>query len=263
MRRRSWLDLVGKGLALGGVGAAVDALTRGRLARAFGDDGAFEPKVLLAGGVTGAAHASAPGRWSVELEKRTSAPSRRFPRALKATDPLLLDGPFAYWSGTGGLSPLDKAEIAAMRQFLALGGLLVVDDADPDAGNFGKDARREVARILPDAAPVVVPAEHVLYRTFYLLKPARPWGRANGPATADAIIRAGQVRVLFLSHDLGGALAKNTLGTWEATVEPGGEKQRELAIRFAVNVAMYALTTNYKDDAVHAPYLLKRKTVAP
>lgn len=263
MNRRAWLDRVARG-TLAGVGAgAFGAALEGRRAHAFGDDGAFEAKVLLAGGTTGAARATAPGRWSVELEKRTSAPARRFPRAIKATDPLLLDGPFAYWSGTGGLSPLDKAEIAGLRQFLALGGLLVIDDADPEAGNFGKDARREIARVLPDAAPVVVPTEHVLYRTFYLLKPARPWGRANGPATADAIIRAGQVRVLFLAHDLGGALAKNSLGTWEATVEPGGEKQRELALRFAVNVAMYALTTNYKDDAVHAPYLLKRKTVAP
>lgn len=261
MNRRAWLGQVAGGVGAGVGLAAVEGLLR--QARAFGDEGAFEAKILLAGGTTNAAHPTAPGRWSVELEKRTSAPARRLPRTVKATDPLLLDGPFAYWSGTGGLSPLDKAEIAGLRQFLALGGLLVVDDADPEAGNFGKDARREIARVLPDAAPVVVPTDHVLYRTFYLLKPARPWGRANGPATADAIIRAGQVRVLFLAHDLGGALAKNSLGTWEATVEPGGEKQRELALRFAVNVAMYALTTNYKDDAVHAPYLLKRKTVAP
>ncbi len=253
MKRREWLGLT----------AGLSALAAARRARAFGDEGAFEAKVLLAGGVAGAARASAPGRWSVELEKRTSAPARRFPRAVKATDPLLLDGPFAYWSGTAGLSALDKAEIAGLRQFLSLGGLLVVDDADPDAGAFGKDARREIARVLPDSAPIVVPSEHVLYRTFYLLKPPRPWGRAGTSATADAIVRGGQIRVLFLAHDLGGALAKNNLGTWEATVEPGGEKQRESAILFAVNIAMYALTTNYKDDAVHAPFLLKRKTPSP
>jgi hypothetical protein len=235
-----------------------------RRARAFGEEGAFEPKVLLAGGVTGPARASAPARWAVEVEKRTSSPARQKPRQVKATDPALLDGPFAWWSGTGGLSALTSAEVAGLRQFLSLGGLLVVDDADPASGTFGRDARRELARVLPDAAPVAIPQEHVVYRTFYLLKPARPWGRVGADvAKADAIVRAGQLRVIFLQHDLGGALARNALGTWEMSVEPDGDTQRERAIRWAVNLALYALTTNYKDDAVHAPFLLKRKSSAP
>ncbi|MBI2392370.1 MAG: DUF4159 domain-containing protein [Deltaproteobacteria bacterium] len=248
---------------LASAGGIAAAALLARRARAFGEDGAFEPKVLLAGGVSGPARASAPARWSAEVEKRTSSPARRQPRALKATDPALLDGPFAYWSGTGGLTALSAAEIAGLRQFVSLGGLLVVDDADPDSGQFGRDARRELARVLPDAAPVPIPQEHVVYRTFYLLKPARPWGRRLGKPTADAIIRAGQLRVIFLEHDLGGALARNALGTWEMSVEPDGDVQRERAIRWAVNLALYALTTNYKDDAVHAPFLLKRRATAP
>ncbi|MGZ3475622.1 MAG: DUF4159 domain-containing protein [Polyangiales bacterium] len=244
-------------------GAGLATVTMGGSSRAFGDDGAFEPKVLLAGGVTGAARASAPARWSVELEKRTSAPARRQPRSVKATEPALLDGPFAYWSGTTGLTSLSSQEITGLRTFLSLGGLLVVDDADPDTGAFGRDARRELARVLPDAAPVKVPEDHVVFRTFYLLKPARPYGRRAGTAGCDAIMRAGQLRVIFLAHDLGGALARNSLGTWEMTVEPDGDLQRERAIRWAVNLAMYALTTNYKDDAVHAPFLLRRKSSSP
>ncbi len=246
-----------------GASTALAGSLLGLRARAFGDEGAFEPKILLAGGVTGAARASAPARWSAEVERRTSAAARRTPRAVKATDSTLLDGPFAYWSGTGSLSALSAAELAGLRQFLALGGLLVIDDADPASGAFGRDARRELARVLPDAAPVSIPDDHVLYRTFYLLKPARPWGRVQVTKTADAILRAGQIRVIFLAHDLGGALARNQLGTWEMTVEPGGDVQREQAIRFAVNIALYALTTNYKDDAVHAPFLLKRKATQP
>ena len=39
---------------------------------------------------------------------------------------------------------------------------------------------------------------------------------------------------------------------------PGGERQRELAFRFGVNLVMYALTGNYKADQVHAPALLER-----
>jgi hypothetical protein len=39
---------------------------------------------------------------------------------------------------------------------------------------------------------------------------------------------------------------------------PGGEMQREMALRFGVNLVMYALTGNYKTDQVHAPALLER-----
>jgi hypothetical protein len=238
------------------------SLVAGR-ARAFGEDGAFEPKILLAGGVTGPARASAPSRWAVEVEKRTSAPARRQPRTVKATDAALLETPSLYWSGTGGISPLSNPEIAGLRQFFALRGFLVIDDAEPESGAFGKDARREIARVLPDAAPVPVPAEHVIYRTFYLLKPARPWGRKLGTPVADAIMKAGDIRVIFLAHDLGGALARNALGTWEMSVEPDGDVQRERAIRWAVNLAMYGLTTNYKDDSVHTPFILKRRATTP
>ena len=41
-------------------------------------------------------------------------------------------------------------------------------------------------------------------------------------------------------------------------VMPGGERQREMANRFGVNLVMYALTGNYKTDQVHIPALLER-----
>ena len=38
----------------------------------------------------------------------------------------------------------------------------------------------------------------------------------------------------------------------------GGERQRELAFRFGVNLVMHVLTGNYKSDQVHVPALLDR-----
>jgi len=38
----------------------------------------------------------------------------------------------------------------------------------------------------------------------------------------------------------------------------GGAQQREMARRFGVNLVMYVLTGNYKDDQVHIPALLER-----
>ena len=53
----------------------------------------------------------------------------------------------------------------------------------------------------------------------------------------------------------------DTVGyTWEYPCTPGGEAQRETAIRIGVNVAMYALCTDYKDDAVHLPFILRRRS---
>ena len=42
------------------------------------------------------------------------------------------------------------------------------------------------------------------------------------------------------------------------SVEPGGERQREIAYRFGINLVMYTLTGNYKADQVHAPALIER-----
>ena len=49
---------------------------------------------------------------------------------------------------------------------------------------------------------------------------------------------------------------------WERSVVPGGDLQRERAIRLAVNIAMYVLCSNYKDDQVHAPFLMRRRTLS-
>ena len=43
-----------------------------------------------------------------------------------------------------------------------------------------------------------------------------------------------------------------------AACVPGGERQRELAMRFGVNLVMYVLTGNYKSDQVHVPAILER-----
>ena len=37
-----------------------------------------------------------------------------------------------------------------------------------------------------------------------------------------------------------------------------GERQRELAVRFGINLIMYVMTGNYKSDQVHVPALLDR-----
>src|SRR5438552_2436086 len=116
-----------------------------RPARAFGDAGAFDPRILLTGSQTGAARPSAPGRWSWELVQRTSAPARMKASTVRADDSAITDAPFLYWSGEGAVLPLTSPEIAGLRRFFALGGVMLVDDAgvggDGAPSEFGKGAR--------------------------------------------------------------------------------------------------------------------------
>ena len=43
----------------------------------------------------------------------------------------------------------------------------------------------------------------------------------------------------------------------------GGAQQSEAAIRLGVNLVMYALCLDYKDDQVHAPFILRRRAGRP
>jgi hypothetical protein len=230
-------------------------------ARAFGEQGGVDIRPLLTGESKGATYPNAPSRWAYELVRRTSAPAKMKPTPVRADDSALLESPIVYWSGKSALSPLTTPEVNGLRKFFALGGTLIVDDSAPgqdgEPSSFAKTAQEELKRVLPESTPIELAPEHVIYRSFYLL--TRPEGRVLGKKTLSAIVRGGQAQVIFLSQDLGGALARNTAGVWEQAVLPGGEEQREHAVRLAVNIAMYVLCSNYKDDQVHAPFIMRRR----
>ncbi len=236
-------------------------LATGTLARtghSFGEDGAFNPRLLLVGDAKPEnPRTTALARWADEVVRRTSAPARLRPTSVHADDPALLAEPFVVWSGGSDVPPLTSRERTGLKRFFALGGVLFVDDSEPLSGAFGRAARRELARVLPESAPVSVGPENVVFRSFYLLK--RAFGRVEGPSTLDAILRAGLVQVVLSSHDVLGALARGPGGAELFEVEPGGDRQRELAIRLAVNIALYVTCSNYKDDQVHAEHIMRRR----
>ncbi len=228
-----------------------------RSVRAFGEEGAFNPRVLLTGTARWeGVRTSGPARWSSELVGRTSAPARLSPGTVRADDPALLAEPFALWGGDADIPALTPREVSGLRRFIALGGILLVDDFAPEQGSFGRAARRELRRVIPDGSPIPIGAENVVFRSFYLLR--RPVGRIEGVPRLEAIVRGGLPQVIFSSHDLTGALARAPSGVHPVAVTPGGEAQREMAVRLAVNIAMYVLCSNYKDDQVHAPFLMQR-----
>ncbi len=226
-------------------------------ATAFGQVGAFHARVLGTGGRKWRdVRNTGPSRWAWELVRRTSAPARLVSDAVLADETKLLDEPFLVWPGAEAIAPLSPAELRGLELFIRLGGVIVVDDSAPAANTFTESVKRELARVLPESPVVALDSNHVIYKTYYILD--QPVGRVSGPSHLEAIVRGGLAQVIFLQHDLLGALARTREGGWALEVT-GGFRQREYAVRMAVNLAMYVLCSDYKDDQVHAPWLMRRR----
>jgi hypothetical protein len=239
-------------------GAAAVLCGVGTRAYAFGDEGAFNPRMLLTGtSKWEGQRKSAPARWALEVVGRTSAPARLSPTVVRADAPGLLAEPFVVWAGNKAPEALTKSELGGLRRFIALGGVILVDEHQPEKGAFIEGAARQIARVLPQGSPIEIGEENVIFRSFYLLREAT--GRLQKQKKLKAIVRGGSAQVIFSKNDLLGALARGAGGVQPFEVEPGGERQRELAVRLAVNVAMFVLCSNYKDDQVHAPFLMRRR----
>jgi hypothetical protein len=161
--------------------------------------------------------------------------------------------PFIYWPAPNTPTPLSPDALANLDRYLRLGGMLLLDTRD--AGQSPTPGDGPAARMLRglDAPPLeLVDTEHIVARSFYLLRgfPGRYgapqlWAESAGSAAA----RDG-VPSLFVGD-----------GDWAAAwAGEGGvqARQRELALRFGVNLIMVALTGNYKADQVHVPALLER-----
>jgi hypothetical protein len=214
-------------------------------------------------------HVQYGGRWNPrpsalrrlqwELAQRTSIETAPEPVPVRLGQPGLHRTPMLYLAGDGAFPPLADNEVAALRRHLQYGGFLLVDAADgSDGSGFDLSVRRELARVLPASPLLRVAREHVLYKSFYLLD--HQGGRLAVKPWLEAQVVDQRVAVVYSQNDLGGAWARGQLGDWEYACTPGGEAQRETAFRLGVNLAMYALCTDYKDDAVHLPFIMRRRS---
>jgi len=121
--------------------------------------------------------------------------------------------------------------------------------SDGDAEGLTASLDSLMGRLLPGVEERPVPGSHVIFRSFYQLP--RPVGRIEGPAELTAYGLGNRLAVIRARHDLGGAWARDNLGNWELEVSPGGERQRENAFRLGINLVLYALCLDYKDEEPH------------
>lgn len=199
-------------------------------------------------------------RLAWEIGKRTSIEASPLLKPLGLADPELFHFPLAVLSSDGGFPLPAENEVAELRRYLSYGGFLLMDDASATpGGGFEQSARLLVGRLGVSAQLARVPREHVLYKSFYLLD--GPAGRVAANPELDGLFMGGRIAVLYSGNDLIGAFARDALGSWDFEVTPGGEPQREKAIRLGVNIAMYALCLDYKEDQVHIPFIMKRRRI--
>jgi len=186
--------------------------------------------------------------------------------------------PILYWPITPR-QPTPSAEAyVKLNTYLRSGGMILFDTRDADTASFGASSPngrklQELAAPLDIPALEPLPADHVITRTFYLLQdfPGRHnsrdvWVEAADP-NAEQIegmpfrdLNDGVTPVVIGGNDWASAWAVNAGGAPLLPIGRGfsGERQREIAYRFGINLVMHVLAGNYKSDQVHVPALLDR-----
>ncbi|WP_172299446.1 DUF4159 domain-containing protein [Pseudoruegeria sp. HB172150] len=186
--------------------------------------------------------------------------------------------PFLYWPISEGQPIPSDVAYAKLNRYLRHGGMILFDTRDANIAGFGASSPngRKLQRLaapldIPPLEPV--PEDHVLTRTFYLLQdfPGRYAGRdiwvEAAPADAAQVegmpfrnLNDNVTPVVIGGNDWAAAWAVDPNGNRMFPIGRGfaGERQRELALRFGVNLIMHVLTGNYKSDQVHVPALLDR-----
>lgn len=186
--------------------------------------------------------------------------------------------PLLYWPITPQ-QPTPSAEAyAKLNAYLRSGGMILFDTRDADVASFGASSPngrklQELALPLDIPALEPLPSDHVVTRTFYLLQdfPGRHnsrdvWVEAADPNAEQTEgvpfrdLNDGVTPVVIGGNDWAAAWAVNAGGAPLLPLGRGftGERQREIAFRFGVNLVMHVLTGNYKSDQVHVPALLDR-----
>ncbi|MDO9560061.1 MAG: DUF4159 domain-containing protein, partial [Bradyrhizobium sp.] len=208
--------------------------------------------------------------------------------ALEAGDPVGIDPardelaffPMIYWPVLPGAVKPAQDAINRIDAYMKQGGTVLFDTRDAIEAPPGADGASQTPGMLalrsilssldvPELEPV--PREHVLTKTFYLLRdfPGRftsgqtwvetlPREEEDEAASRPARGGDGVSPLIITSNDLAGAWALRPDGQPMLPLTPGEPRQREFAFRAGVNIVMYTLTGNYKADQVHAPALIER-----
>ena len=200
------------------------------------------------------------------LTRRTSAEPDGV-AALDAETDELSFFPILYWAVDASDKPLSNQALRNIQNYLDQGGTILFDtredvsSSDPTQGGANARALAQMIGGLNVPALSPIKDDHVLSRSFYLLE-VFPGRYNNGTIWVEgksANGRDGVSSVIIGSHDWARAWQAYGAQNRGRNYRSGGStRQRELSIRFGVNMVMYALTGNYKADQIHVKHILER-----
>lgn len=173
--------------------------------------------------------------------------------------------PFLYWVVSRDSPAPESIAITALNEYMGAGGTIVFDTRDAAdqaiTGNAPHPGLARVTEALDIPRLTTVPNDHVLTKSFYLLQ-TFPGRYANGQVWVDANNntsgRDGVSPVIIGGHDWASAWALDEDNRPLIDTDNSLPRQQEFAVRFGINIAMYALAGNYKSDQVHTAELVKR-----
>ena len=202
---------------------------------------------------------SRPSAWSrmlYEVQATTSVETASRVVSIGLDDPALFEYPFAVLVGDGAFEPFSVEAIEQLRAYLTYGGFLFIDDTTGlSSSPFDVSVRRLVGRLFPSRGLSPLASDHSLYRAFFLLD--APVGRVASNPWLEGVTIGETTRIIYCRNDLSGALARDSSGRNQYQPVPNGESQRREAIKLGINLILYALTSNYKQDQAHVRQLMQ------
>jgi hypothetical protein len=192
-----------------------------------------------------------------ELELRTSIDASRERRVADLSETGLFFSPFLFMAGKYEFDPFTPQEREILRRYLTFGGFLFAEDTLGVKGyGFDRAFRGEMKKIFPQQDLKRLPLDHPVYQSFYLIN--QVGGRQAVSPYLEGMTLDSWTPVIYSQNDLSGAWSRDRLGKWVHECTPGGEPQRSLAFKSGINVIVYSLTSDYKRDLVHHPFIKKR-----
>jgi hypothetical protein len=172
--------------------------------------------------------------WLREFERRTGIATFPEEKIVTLLDENLRAYPFIYMTGHGVVK-FTPDERYALRTYLEDGGFLFAND------DYGMDAsfRAAVREVFPDRPFEEIGDDHPIYHSFYDL-PGLPKIHEHDrklPQAFGVTIEGRLVLYYVYETDIGDGLD-------DPDVHKDPPDKRELAMKMAVNVLMYAITQN-------------------
>lgn len=172
----------------------------------------------------------------LELVRNTSVDPVAEPvyRALSEDD--LFSTPFVYLTGKGKFPSLSPAEGKKILTHVLAGGLWLVDDSSEDENSpFSSSVKMEFEKLFGEGSIKPLPPSDVIFMTFFLFRPERAEKFGLEGIEVD-----GRNGVIF---------SRNLLLR---------SMQDLYSMRLLINIIMYSLTTDYKRDQIHQPFIKRR-----